>query len=159
MQIELLCVSKPLRGWIKEACDDYEKRLRGQLNYRVKQIAPAANPAASSKRSDKAHRAKEAERLIEATAGGHFKIALDEKGKQLTTREFSELIDSWRHTAVDTTFYIGGADGLDENLLNSVDRCISLSKMTLPHQFARLLFTEQLYRALSILSNHPYHRE
>ena len=158
MQIELLCVSRPLRGWIKEACEDYEKRLRGQLNYRVKQIAPTNIPA-SSKRNDKALRAKEAERLMEATDSGHFKIALDEKGKQLTTREFSELVDSWRQTAVNTTFYIGGADGLDEKLLNSVDRCLSLSKMTLPHQFARLLFTEQLYRALSILRNHPYHRE
>lgn len=159
MQIELLCITKPIRGWIKDACEDYEKRLGGQLNYRVKQIPPVSNPTAQSKRAENSHRVKEAERLLQATASGNFKIALDETGKQLTTREFAELIDSWRHAAVNASFYIGGADGLDRNLLNSADRCISLSKMTLPHQFARLLFTEQLYRALSILSNHPYHRE
>ncbi|MGR8947497.1 MAG: 23S rRNA (pseudouridine(1915)-N(3))-methyltransferase RlmH [Gammaproteobacteria bacterium] len=159
MQIELLCVTKPIRGWVREACGEYEKRLRGQFNFHVKEIQPVGGQKTQPKHGGAGHRAKEAERLIAATPKSRVTVALDEKGTQITTRQFAELIDEWQHTAADVTFYIGGADGLDKRLLASVDRRISLSKLTLPHQFARLLFTEQLYRAVSILNNHPYHRD
>ncbi|MEM7465458.1 MAG: 23S rRNA (pseudouridine(1915)-N(3))-methyltransferase RlmH [Pseudomonadota bacterium] len=154
MQILLACVSKPLKAWVKEACNEYEKRLQTELNFRVQELAPFAGGKAAEVRKE-----KEAERLLTATPRNAFKIALDEKGKQLTTKDFSSLLSDWQFAARDVIVYVGGADGLDQSLLAKVDQTLSLSKMTLPHQIARLMFTEQLYRATTILNNHPYHRD
>lgn len=154
MQFYLLCVAKPAKGWVKLACTEYEKRLQGQLQLQVKEVSPITQPNISSVDRKK----KEAERLDAATPKDCLRIALDERGASWSTQEFATLIDQWKTNARSIVCYIGGADGLDEDFRQQADLVWSLSKMTLPHQFARVMFTEQLYRAMSILNNHPYHR-
>lgn len=154
MDLHLLCVSKPVKGWVKTACNDYEKRLGGhfknQLKFQVREIQPVTQ--------DVGRKEKEAERLLVATPKNCLKVVLDEHGKHLSSVQLAEQITSWRDQANNVVCYIGGADGLSKDLIDSADLNWSISKFTLPHQVVRLVFTEQIYRAVSMINNHPYHR-
>ena len=87
-------------------------------------------------------------------------IMLDERGKNLTSRAFAEKLGGWRDNgAAQATFYLGGADGLTPDLRAQGDLLLSLGAMTWPHMLARVMLAEQIWRAVSILSNHPYHRD
>jgi len=99
----------------------------------------------------------ECKKIVEKISGfkDSFKVALDEHGKELTSIEFSKFI---KETEKDIIFIIGGPDGLDERVLSSIDFKLSLSKMTLNHEMARLFLIEQIYRAFTILEGKKYHR-
>jgi len=116
----------------------------------------------SESRFENAERRKtdEAEQLL-ASAGNDTRIiVLDEKGKNLSSREFSELLRSEQEMGTQTlAFALGGPDGHGELLISASVRKISFGSMTWPHQLARILLVEQLYRAITILSGHPYHRD
>jgi 23S rRNA (pseudouridine1915-N3)-methyltransferase len=86
-------------------------------------------------------------------------VALDEHGRDLTTRELAAQVEKWLAGGADVAFLIGGPDGLDTDLKAGAAARLRLSSLTLPHAMVRVLLAEQLYRALSILDNHPYHRE
>lgn len=102
---------------------------------------------------------KESKLLLASVKGSTFKIALDEHGKVISSVEFSQKIENWQNVGVsDISFFIGGANGHSQELLNSCDYKLSLGKMTLPHLMARVILVEQIYRANSILNNHPYHK-
>ena len=159
MQITLLCVSKPVRGWAETACREYEKRLRGMLNFSVKEIQPVALGKNQSKNGLTQNKDKEAQALLGATPKHSAMFALDENGKHFRTREFADKLQAEKLEGRNLTFYIGGADGLGERVLGQCQQRIALSKMTMPHLIARIVFTEQLYRAASLLNNHPYHRD
>jgi 23S rRNA (pseudouridine1915-N3)-methyltransferase len=102
---------------------------------------------------------QERERVEAALPAGVMKVALDERGTLLRTTELAKRITRWREGGRDVAFIIGGADGLAEGIKRSADFVWSLSPLTLPHGLARVVLAEQLYRAVSILHNHPYHRE
>jgi 23S rRNA (pseudouridine1915-N3)-methyltransferase len=85
-------------------------------------------------------------------------VALDEHGEAVSTEGLARRLESWRLQGADVAFLIGGADGLDPDLKRSARLMLSLSAMTLPHQLVRVILAEQLYRAASLLHNHPYHR-
>lgn len=86
-------------------------------------------------------------------------VVMDENGKQWTTIKLADSIRGWMENGGDTAFIIGGADGLDTGVKNSADEVLALSALTLPHGLARVLLAEQLYRAISIIKRHPYHRK
>lgn len=103
---------------------------------------------------------KEAEKLLNAIPKGAIIIALDEHGKHFTSAEFSQKIANFRDDGAPAiAFLLGGPDGHGQDVLNQADLKLSLSKMTWPHQIARALLFEQIYRAITIMSGHPYHRE
>lgn len=103
--------------------------------------------------------AREGELLLAAVPRDAFLIALDRRGKSLTSEAFARKIEAWRSQgASDLAFLIGGAEGLGEAVLEKADFCLSLGPMTWPHLLVRVLLAEQLYRAASILAGHPYHR-
>lgn len=103
--------------------------------------------------------AAEAALLSRARPQGAFTVTLDERGKMLSSPEFAQSLARWRDNGhQDLAFLIGGADGLSADLRQMADTSISLGKMVWPHMLARLLLTEQLYRAASILAGSPYHR-
>ena len=102
---------------------------------------------------------KEAVKISAAIPKGAHVIALDERGKDQTTQNLATQLTSWRQEGTDVAFLIGGADGLDSNLKRSAQEIWRLSSLTLPHAMARIVLTEQLYRAWTILQGHPYHRE
>jgi 23S rRNA (pseudouridine1915-N3)-methyltransferase len=96
---------------------------------------------------------------IEAAIPEHtFRVALDEHGKDLATQAFATILQSWHQTHQHITIIIGGPDGLDTELKASCKGLLRLSSMTMPHPMVRVVLIEQLYRAWSILNNHPYHR-
>lgn len=102
---------------------------------------------------------REARLLLDALPAGARVVALDERGKALDSAALARRIGQWRDQGVgEVAFVIGGADGLDESVLGRADLVLSLGPMTWPHQLARVMLAEQLYRAHSILAGHPYHR-
>lgn len=105
-------------------------------------------------------KAHEAEMLLGAASPAATKFVLDERGTSYTSRGFTQLLaDERDNGCAETCFFIGGADGHGDALLDAATKKISLGKMTFPHQIARCLLAEQIYRAITILSGHPYHRD
>lgn len=102
---------------------------------------------------------KESKLLLSSVKDNSFKIALDEHGKVISSVDFANNIENWQNRGVSNiSFFIGGANGHSQELLNICDYKLSLGKMTLPHLMARSVLIEQIYRANSILNNHPYHK-
>jgi 23S rRNA (pseudouridine1915-N3)-methyltransferase len=132
--------------------EDYRKRLRGRFTLEV--ISVRAEKSESPRAL-----AIEAERLIQRIPEGFLQVALDATGKQKTSEAFSQWLGNRvRESTRGIAFLIGSANGLDRNLVANANQVLSLSKMTLPHQMAVTLLTEQLYRADAILRGAPYHR-
>jgi len=105
-------------------------------------------------------KAREAELILAAMPGGSRLVALDERGKQWSSREFADRLTAWRDAGTTTlAFAIGSADGLDSAVMRRADAVLSLGAMTWPHLLVRGLLLEQLYRAQQILAGHPYHRD
>jgi 23S rRNA (pseudouridine1915-N3)-methyltransferase len=102
--------------------------------------------------------AQERIRIEAAIPKGSRILALDERGRDLTTMQLSQLLTQWQQDGRDVTFVIGGADGLDAEFKSKADMLVRLSSLTLPHGMVRVVLAEQLYRAWSITQNHPYHR-
>lgn len=152
MRLHLLCVSRRPTGWVTEAGAEYLKRLKGRLDLQVRELSPATASQPEEQRQ------REAETILKAVPTGARLVALDERGMAWSTAELANELAAWRDEARDVALVIGGAEGLAESLRQSAARCWSLSRLTLPHQFARILVIEQIYRAYSLLNNHPYHR-
>src|SRR5580704_406965 len=143
-------------AWVKSACDDYLTRLQASLNVAIVPVAPGTRSAsAEPARAIGA----EGQRLLQALRPSEFVAALDERGTELSTRELAAWLRQRMHAGADLAFLIGGADGLASQVLERADFRWSLSRLTLPHAMVRVLLAEQLYRAHSILTNHPYHRD
>ena len=122
------------------------KRMPADCAIHIKELKPDLNPA------------KEAIKIREALPKGVHIIALDERGKDLSTQDLANQMSAWRQDGKDIALLIGGADGLDPELKKEAASMMRLSSMTLPHAMARVILVEQLYRAWTILQGHPYHR-
>ena len=103
--------------------------------------------------------AAEAGRIEAALPKGVRRVVLDERGDRLTTMQLSARMKAWMHDGRDVALVVGGPDGLDATLKQSADETLRLSDLTLPHAFVRVLLAEALYRAWTVMVNHPYHRE
>jgi len=141
--------------WVEVACSEYMKRMPRELVLEIVSIKP--DKRADGKNSEAVQEA-EAKRILEA-AGKDFLIACDERGQQMTTLQLAEKLKFWQGLGRDVSLVIGGADGIHLNLKQRADWLWSLSQLTLPHAFVRVLLCEQLYRAYTVTQNHPYHRE
>lgn len=126
-----------------------------ELGIEIVEIKPEKRAAGNNAENIQAIEAKR----ILSVAGKDFLIACDEHGLELNTLHLAEKLEYWQALARDVSFVIGGADGLHSSLKQRADFLWSLSKLTLPHAFVRVLLCEQLYRAHSINQSHPYHRE
>jgi 23S rRNA (pseudouridine1915-N3)-methyltransferase len=156
MRVRVIAVGTRIPEWVRSACDDYLARLRTQLPVSLLQIeAGPRNSAAAAARA----LAVEGERLLGALRPGEHVAALDERGTQLSTRELAAWLKTRMQEGADLAFLIGGPDGLAPEVLGRSHLRWSLSRLTLPHALVRVLLSEQLYRAHSILANHPYHRD
>jgi 23S rRNA (pseudouridine1915-N3)-methyltransferase len=131
----------------------YRERLPWPVEIREVEDKKAGGSAPERKK-------REAELLLAACPKGAVLVALDEHGKGLSSRDFAEVLGRWRDGGeAEIAFLIGGADGLDAGLLAQARLKIAFGAMTWPHLLARVLLLEQLYRAWSLLNNHPYHRD
>ena len=156
MRVRVIAVGTRMPAWVKSACDDYLTRLRPALHVSLQPLEAATRTASAD---PKRAIATEGQRLLEALRPGEFVAALDERGTQLSTRELAVWLKERMQEGADLAFLIGGADGLASPVLERANFKWSLSRLTLPHAMVRVLLSEQLYRAHSILANHPYHRD
>jgi len=156
VRIRVLAVGSRMPGWVDAACTDYVKRLNAHARTSLVEIATAARGAKT--RQPKAV-ATEGDRLLDAVDAREYVVVLDERGRELTTRELATWLEQRRKDGRDLAFVIGGPDGLSLKVQARADWTLSLSRLTLPHALARVLLLEQLYRAHTVLANHPYHRD
>jgi 23S rRNA (pseudouridine1915-N3)-methyltransferase len=155
MKLLVVAVGARMPGWIDEAFEEYAKRMPHGMKTELIEIRP--EPRAGGKSAEQLM-AAEAARIERARPHGAFVVALDERGREMTTSELARWLEARRSDGRDVAFLIGGADGLAESAKHGAQATLRLSAMTLPHGLARVLLAEQLYRAASILENHPYHR-
>lgn len=151
MRVVVIAVGRAKPGALRDLFENYAKRLPWRLELIEVQEKRRLPPEELKKR--------EAERLLAAVPQGALIVALDPRGETLDSESFARKLGAWRDRGrKDIAFLIGGAEGLAEAALERADLALSLGAMTWPHLLVRVLLTEQLYRASSILAGHPYHR-
>ncbi|MFR9649438.1 MAG: 23S rRNA (pseudouridine(1915)-N(3))-methyltransferase RlmH [Rikenellaceae bacterium] len=157
MNIELLVVGKTDSSTIEELVRLYQKRLSHYANFSITTLPDIKR---GGKLSAKQHRDAEADSLLSQMQPSDFVVLLDERGTQYSSMEFSQWLEKRMVSGVKRLlFVVGGPFGFAESVYQRANSKISLSRMTFTHQFIRVIFTEQLYRAFTILNNEPYHNE
>lgn len=156
MQITVLAVGMKMPRWVNEAVDEYAKRFGREVQYTLKEIKPEKRGSGVTAAQGMA---AEEKRIVDALPEHAFLVALDERGIAPTSLQLAEYLRQWQQNGDSVCFVIGGADGMTDSLKRRANLLLRLSSLTLPHGMVRVLLTEQLYRAVSILNHHPYHRE
>ena len=155
MKLILAAIGQRQPAWADTAYDDFAKRFPPEMRLELKAVK--AEPRGS--KTAEQLMAAEASRLEAAIPKGARRIVLDERGTRLTTVQLAERMKVWLNDGRDAVLLIGGPDGLDAKLKATADETMRLSDLTLPHAFVRVLLAEALYRAWTVMVNHPYHRE
>lgn len=157
MKICLFVVGKTNHNYLSPGIDDYTKRINFYVPFSIQYIADAKNTRNLSQQQQKT---AEGQNLLSAFEKSDYVVLLDEHGKEFKSMEFSSYIEKKMQTvAKRLVFVVGGPYGFSEEVYERANEKISLSKMTFPHDLIRLIFTEQLYRAFTIMKNEPYHHE
>jgi 23S rRNA (pseudouridine1915-N3)-methyltransferase len=156
MRIRVIAVGRRVPQWVGEGFTDYARRLPSTLRIALREIQPGPREAVR-----KGGQAMEIERdrLLGELRADDFVVTLDEHGRELTTLELATWFGERMRDGRDLAFVIGGPDGLARAVLERSDFSWSLSHLTLPHALVRVVLAEQLYRAHTVLTGHPYHRE
>lgn len=157
MKITLVTVGKTDKEWVRQGMDIYVSRLKHYIPFSVTEIPELKNVSALTAAQIKV---KEGELILKQVRPGDDLILLDERGRQYTSIELAKVLqDKISYSGKDIVFVIGGAYGFSEAVYSRADSKISLSKMTFSHQMVRAIFTEQIYRAFTIMRGEPYHHE
>lgn len=156
MKLTILAVGTRMPGWVAEAFAEYQKRMPREARIELLEIKPEKRDG--GKTAEQAMAAESA-RISAALPKGSLRVALDERGKSFTSLQLADRLKEWLASGRDVGLIIGGADGLAPEIKQEADLLWSLSPLTLPHPLVRIVLAEQMYRAMSILQNHPYHRE
>lgn len=155
MKLRIISVGHKMPSWVETACAEYTKRMPREASVEIIDIKPEKRAAGNSTENIQLIEAK---RILDAV-GKDYCIALDERGQEVTTLQLADKFKDWQTSGRDVALIIGGADGLHSSVKQKADWLWGLSKLTLPHAMVRVLLAEQLYRAHSVITNHPYHRE
>ncbi|MBS0556440.1 MAG: 23S rRNA (pseudouridine(1915)-N(3))-methyltransferase RlmH [Proteobacteria bacterium] len=151
MRASLIAVGERMPAWVADGYAEYAKRLSRELPLDLVEVsAKSRDPARVN--------AEEGACMLAAIPKGAHVVALDGRGKAWSSEELASHLARWRMQGKDLAFLIGGADGLAPEILARADQRWSLGPATLPHMLVRIVVAEQLYRAASLLANHPYHR-
>ena len=156
MKLIIVSVGHRMPDWITVGYNEYVKRMPREAQIVLQEIKP--EPRTTGKTTTQIMEA-EAQRILSALPQNCLRIALDERGPQPTTKQLAAQMQDWMREGCDVAFIIGGADGLHASVKQTARQMMALSALTLPHAFVRVLLAEQLYRAHSLMHNHPYHRE
>ena len=154
MKFLVVAVGHRMPAWVNAGFAEYAGRMPREARIELVAIKPVARGGPLQIMLE-----AEGRRILAALPAGCVRVALDERGALLGTLDLVRRIERWRQAGRDVAFVVGGADGLPESVRKSADLAWSLSPLTLPHGLVRVMLAEQLYRAVSILHNHPYHRE
>lgn len=155
MKIRLITIAHKAPEWLQAGYEDYRKRLPKTYAFQLHEL-----PLEKRQNQNNVTEAieKEAEKLLGLCKPGDYVVALDQTGKAWTTSELALQLSNWQQSGQDINLLIGGPDGLSKRCLKRANACWSLSNLTFPHLLVRLIVVEQIYRAFTILNNHPYHR-
>lgn len=157
MKIILLVIGKTDARYFIDAISEYSKRLEHYIPFEIQTIPDIKNTKSLSVEQQKE---KEGELILKTLQPGDYLVLLDDKGKEYTSIKFAEYIEKKMHTISKRLFFvIGGPYGFSQPVYNKANEKLTLSRMTFSHQMVRLIFVEQLYRAMTILHNEPYHHE
>lgn len=159
MRITLVTVGKIKEKYLKEAIQEYSKRLSRYCKLEIIEVADEMTPDNASDVVEESIRAKEAERLLKHIKDDAYVVTLEINGKQLSSEELAEKIDNLGIQGNShIVFVIGGSIGLGKEVLNRSNYALSFSKMTFPHQLMRVVLLEQVYRSYRIINGEPYHK-
>ncbi|MCZ6880856.1 MAG: 23S rRNA (pseudouridine(1915)-N(3))-methyltransferase RlmH [Gammaproteobacteria bacterium] len=155
MRLTLIAAGTRMPAWVEQGYQEYARRLGGDCRLELVEI-----PLGLRTRRSTGDRAKkeEGKRMLRQVAAGDRVIALEVTGKSLDTEGLARCLEDWRRDGRNVALLIGGPDGLSAACLQKAEFKLSLSALTLPHGMVRVLLAEQIYRAWSLLHNHPYHR-
>ena len=157
MKITLLLVGKTAQDFVQKGMDEFCGRLKHYIPFELEIIPDLKN---TKNLSFEQVKEKEGELILKNIQSGDYLVLLDERGKEFSSLKFAEYIEKKTHTVSKRlVFLIGGPYGFSQKVYDAAQEKISLSKMTFSHQLIRLIFAEQLYRAMTILNNEPYHHE
>ena len=154
MRVRILAIGTRMPEWVATAYEEYTRRLKSSLRVELEELPQSKNTGKDKVRA----KADEEMRLLER-AGDDYLVALDEHGKSLTTLDLAKWLSQRQQDGRNLSFLIGGPDGLGPEILKKAHLRWSLSGLTFPHAMVRVILAEALYRAHSVLHNHPYHRE
>ena len=155
MKALLISVCDKLPAWVKDGFSDYQARLKQSVPLEVLDLSLGQR----GKNADlKRALADEGQRMLRAIPKNSRVIALDSDGISLSSEQFAQQLSGWQQDGRDLCFLIGGPDGLDQSCLQAAHVKLSFGAITLPHALVRIVLAEQLFRAVCVLSNHPYHR-
>ncbi|GAB1255961.1 23S rRNA (pseudouridine(1915)-N(3))-methyltransferase RlmH [Aurantivibrio plasticivorans] len=151
----MLAIGTKMPGWVQEGSGEYLKRLPRDCMLEFREL-PLTNRGKNTNTAQAIE--KESQQLLDAIDDRAWVIALDSRGKQWSTEQLSGQMENWRMDGKSVVLLIGGPDGLSQACLTRANQVWSLSALTLPHPLVRVLLAEQIYRAWTILNNHPYHK-
>ena len=155
MKVKLVLIGKTDLNYLKEGINEYEKRLKHYLPFEIVVIPDLKN---TKKLSEDQQKQKEGELILGQIKDGDFTVLLDEKGKEFSSVEFSKFIEKQMISGLrNLIFVVGGPYGFSDKIYKRANTKISLSRMTFSHQMVRMIFLEQLYRAMTIIKGEPYH--
>ncbi len=155
MKLLLVAVGQRQPAWADTAYEDYAKRFPPEMRLELKAVKAETRGSKTASQL----MAAEAARIEAALPKGVRRIVLDERGDRVTTVQLAARLEAWQRDGRDAAILVGGPDGLDPALKQTADETLRLSDLTLPHAFVRVLVAEALYRAWTVMVNHPYHRE
>lgn len=157
MKISLLVIGKTDARYFVEAIQEYAKRLEHYIPFEIQVIPDLKNTKSLTVDQQKE---KEGELILKTLQPGDYLVLLDERGKEYSSMQFATYIEKKTHTVSKRlVFVIGGPYGFSQAVYDKANEKLTLSRMTFSHQMIRLVFVEQLYRAMTILNNEPYHHE
>lgn len=154
MRLELVFPGKTKESYLRAGIDDFRKRLSHftKIDFKISKPLCGTGDCARNKKL-------EGEQLLANCSKSAYRVALDPRGKQVSSEEFADLVKSWENQGRQViSFLIGGPEGLSEDVVEGADMLFSLSKMTFTHEMARLLLLEQIYRAYNIKAGTKYHK-
>lgn len=156
MKLIIIAVGNKPPAWVASGYGEYAKRMPPEARIELIEVKPEPREGGKTPRQ---MMAAEAKRILAALPQGAKVVALDERGKDATTKDLAARIKAWQQDGDDIAFIIGGADGLAEEVKARASLLLRLSSLTLPHALVRVILAEALYRAVSLNQGHPYHRE
>lgn len=155
MRIRLICVGTKMPAWVTSGFQEYAKRLPSDMRLELVEIPPGhRGKGADVKRAIE----KESKQILAALGKDDRVVALDVQGRNWSTEQLAENLRGWQMGGQNVALLIGGPDGLSAECLALAQQRWSLSDLTFPHPLVRVILAEQIYRAWSLLNNHPYHR-
>lgn len=158
MKLRILSIGHKMPNWVQQGFEEYLKRIQPMISVEMVELPPAKRSKTPSPAEIDKYKAIEATTILNAKHPKERLWLLEVKGKMLSTEHLSDKLSMAMQDGVDIALVIGGADGVSPEILQVADFKWSLSDLTLPHPLVRIIVIEQLYRAMSLINHHPYHR-